>query len=168
MQSKTKEKTYKKDLKEILLFKKEKIQGHIAQQLGKKNKENSINILGLPMDRGDLSNRTLELDISYEVLNMHTKDLKAVEQALTKLKKGTYGICEECGKQIGTKRLQAIPSTSLCVNCQNENEKKGAAEHEITKINSISKLSRTTFSGSEDYREGNHDNFYLNYDDEDE
>jgi DnaK suppressor protein len=44
--------------------------------------------------------------------------LKDVNEALEKIKKGTYGICEKCGKKIPVKKLLAMPETKFCLKCQ--------------------------------------------------
>jgi len=41
-----------------------------------------------------------------------------VETALAKFEKGTYGICEGCGKAIDRARLEALPSARFCVECK--------------------------------------------------
>ncbi|OGZ84883.1 MAG: hypothetical protein A2599_00450 [Candidatus Staskawiczbacteria bacterium RIFOXYD1_FULL_39_28] len=43
--------------------------------------------------------------------------LKNVNSALEKIKSGTYGICENCGKKISEERLQAIPEAKTCLKC---------------------------------------------------
>jgi RNA polymerase-binding protein DksA len=40
--------------------------------------------------------------------------------ALKKLDEGTYGTCENCGKEIPWERLEAIPSARLCVDCKQQ------------------------------------------------
>lgn len=40
-----------------------------------------------------------------------------VGKALAKIRKGTYGHCEKCGKHIETGRLLAMPTASLCLSC---------------------------------------------------
>lgn len=42
-------------------------------------------------------------------------ELSDVEAALERLEKGTYGICEACGRPIGAERLEAVPATRFCV-----------------------------------------------------
>ena len=49
--------------------------------------------------------------------------LVEINTALHNAKKGTYGICERCGKPIDPARLAALPETTLCVKCKNELEK---------------------------------------------
>lgn len=43
--------------------------------------------------------------------------LEDVEAALDKIKKGSYGQCENCKKKIEIKRLEAIPEARLCLKC---------------------------------------------------
>lgn len=46
------------------------------------------------------------------------KTLRDVNQSLDRLKKGDYGICKYCKKEIGEKRLTARPTSSACVACK--------------------------------------------------
>jgi RNA polymerase-binding protein DksA len=43
--------------------------------------------------------------------------LTEVERALAKLDEGAYGVCENCGKEIGEARLEAMPATRYCIDC---------------------------------------------------
>ena len=58
------------------------------------------------------------------ISKMDAGRLNAVEQALTRIRNGKYGICAKCGKQIPEERLRAIPYALLCVNCKSENERR--------------------------------------------
>jgi DnaK suppressor protein len=44
--------------------------------------------------------------------------LAQVDQALARIERGDYGICEGCGVDIPVERLEAMPSASYCINCQ--------------------------------------------------
>jgi len=46
------------------------------------------------------------------------KELKNVELALEKIRKGRYGICEKCKKPISQGRLKAYPRAQFCTKCQ--------------------------------------------------
>ena len=48
--------------------------------------------------------------------------LAKVEGALEKLEDGIYGECENCGEDIGVKRLEARPVAELCIECKSEQE----------------------------------------------
>lgn len=50
------------------------------------------------------------------------KLIRKIEQALERIKSGTYGECESCGAQIEEARLEARPMTELCIDCATEIE----------------------------------------------
>jgi DnaK suppressor protein len=43
--------------------------------------------------------------------------LEEVDRALRKMDEGTYGICENCGQEIGEARLEALPTARFCMDC---------------------------------------------------
>ncbi len=52
-------------------------------------------------------------------LEKQTRDqLAAVEHALAKFEKGTYGLCDVCGQPIDPARLEALPQANLCLSCK--------------------------------------------------
>ena len=72
---------------------------------------------------------TAELDSNFQLRlrGREQKLLKKIDEAISRIDEGTYGICESCGGQIGLKRLEARPVTTLCIECkteQEENEKR--------------------------------------------
>jgi RNA polymerase-binding transcription factor len=48
---------------------------------------------------------------------------EGIQAALRAIDKGSYGLCERCGKEIGLERLEVKPDATLCVQCQSEVEK---------------------------------------------
>ena len=46
-----------------------------------------------------------------------THSIADIDRALVKLDDGTYGMCDVCGKEIGTTRLEALPAAARCVQC---------------------------------------------------
>jgi RNA polymerase-binding protein DksA len=44
-------------------------------------------------------------------------ELDALDDAASRIEAGTYGVCERCGRDIGSERLAARPSARLCVDC---------------------------------------------------
>lgn len=51
--------------------------------------------------------------------------LSQIEAALKRLEDGTFGICRVCGKEIPKERMEAVPTTTICVACKSiENEQK--------------------------------------------
>jgi DnaK suppressor protein len=49
--------------------------------------------------------------------------LQMVESALERLREGSFGECISCGKEINPKRLEAVPWTRHCIECQEKLEK---------------------------------------------
>ena len=79
-------------------------------------------------DRAD-SERTQEVSV---LLSVRDKEkLLAIDEALDKIQDGTYGVCEECGEEIGARRLKAMPLAKLCVSCQSRLEKEQASERSV-------------------------------------
>lgn len=74
-----------------------------------------------PTDRATQeSDRTFELRIR----DRERKLVNKIREALERLDEDSYGICEECGDEIGEGRLKARPVTTLCINCKMDAEEK--------------------------------------------
>ncbi len=71
-----------------------------------------------PSDSGDLSQQSHEEWLFLNRNNLEKTLLREVEEALARVKEGTYGICAECEEPISPKRLQALPWAKFCVRCQ--------------------------------------------------
>lgn len=72
-----------------------------------------------PSDRASMeSNRNSVLRIR----DRERKLIFKIQDALTRLEDGEYGICEECGESIGIERLKARPVTTLCIECKSSQE----------------------------------------------
>ncbi|MGW8179343.1 MAG: TraR/DksA family transcriptional regulator [bacterium] len=50
-------------------------------------------------------------------------NLRLIENALERMKEGTYGQCSECGTPIESRRISAVPWAHLCFECQEQEEK---------------------------------------------
>jgi DnaK suppressor protein len=68
------------------------------------------------------SARTLN-ELVSEAAEHNAAQLRIVKHALTKFADGSYGVCENCGEQIGLSRLNARPEARLCIVCQTRTEK---------------------------------------------
>ena len=74
---------------------------------------------------GDLVSASVEKEKAFESGEAGVNAMREIAGALEKLKGGTYGVCERCGKPIGLKRLEAMPSARLCVKCKAKEEAVG-------------------------------------------
>jgi DnaK suppressor protein len=71
--------------------------------------------------QGDLADQAAgnnEVHIQLKLKQVDAKILQAIEEALWRLEKGTYGICRDCGEPIAPARLKAIPWTRVCITCK--------------------------------------------------
>jgi DnaK suppressor protein len=72
-----------------------------------------------PTDRASAeSDRTFTLRLR----DRDRKLIKKINEALERIDDGTFGVCEDCGDDIGIPRLKARPMTSLCIECKNIRE----------------------------------------------
>ena len=63
-------------------------------------------------------------DLALEAAGHHAARMQVLRHALAKFEDGSYGLCEECGGNIGFSRLQARPEARLCIACQTRSEKR--------------------------------------------
>lgn len=80
-------------------------------------------LTGPTHDLGDESVATLLADVDQAELSRDLLELRALEAARKRLADGAYGICVDCGADIGFERLQAEPTAARCVECQQRHEK---------------------------------------------
>ncbi|MFC1864406.1 TraR/DksA family transcriptional regulator [Chloroflexota bacterium] len=71
--------------------------------------------------REEEATESFELEKRLALEKQTRSHLTDVEHALSKLEKGTYGLCDSCGQPIATERLEALPHASLCVSCKEKN-----------------------------------------------
>lgn len=67
-------------------------------------------------------------EIAVQRLDYTSRLLQNIDDALLRLGKDTYGMCERCRQVISTRRLEALPWARLCVTCQSVAEESGNAE----------------------------------------
>jgi DnaK suppressor protein len=69
-------------------------------------------------DMADQASGNNEVHIQLKLKATDAKILQAIEEALSRIDKGTYGICRDCGEPIAQARLNAIPWTRVCITCK--------------------------------------------------
>jgi DnaK suppressor protein len=62
-------------------------------------------------------------EMASQLAELDSRELGQIDRALARLKQGTYGLCEGCHNKIPVGRLNALPYTTLCIECQREMEK---------------------------------------------
>ena len=72
---------------------------------------------------GDSGTETFELEKNVSLLEQVENELDEIEAAFQRLERGTYGICQACGRPVGEERLEALPATRYCVEDQAKAER---------------------------------------------
>ena len=74
-------------------------------------------ITGIPEDT-DLAQALSDRETTDLLVHLLDQNREQVEHALEKVREGTYGICEGCGRRIPEARLRYQPAATRCVECQ--------------------------------------------------
>ena len=109
-------------LHKMLLGKRQEIIREIEESLGQSLTEDQQRRLESARDVGDQALMDLERELGISLMEMRNRRRQSIDEALTRLHEGTYGMCAECGIEISEKRLQAVPFAKLCVECQSRAE----------------------------------------------
>lgn len=70
----------------------------------------------------DSGTATFERERDLTLENNIKDMLGKVDNAITKLGQGTYGVCDRCGSDIDPARLKAVPYANLCLKCKTDEE----------------------------------------------
>jgi DnaK suppressor protein len=71
-------------------------------------------------DTLEFATKTAEQDVTVAAANLRRRMLKEVENALRRVSRGTYGICEMCSEEIPANRLKAVPWARFCLACEEQ------------------------------------------------
>jgi DnaK suppressor protein len=68
----------------------------------------------------DQANSDAEAELQISMRQSNAGLLRAIEDALVRIRQETYGVCEGCEQQISKARLEAVPWTHLCRHCKEQ------------------------------------------------
>ena len=80
-------------------------------------------ILESPGDDADVSVIDTSADYFLNLANQHQRELIGIREALDRMNRGAYGICESCSEPIAIERLRRLPAARLCIDCQSSAER---------------------------------------------
>jgi len=121
----------KKDLKRFekkLLGERERL----AKSLGKlessvlkrTQRDSSGDLSAYSIHMADLGTDAIERENDLQVASAEGRLLLEIDEAITRIGDGTYGVCEECAKPIDHNRLDVVPQARLCLKCQEQAERR--------------------------------------------
>ena len=87
--------------------------------------------VGTAQDIADRAANSYTKEFLFHQSNNERQLLQMVELALARLREGVFGDCINCGHDINAKRLEAVPWTRYCINCQ-EKQEQGLLEESST------------------------------------
>ena len=122
-----------RDLKGMLIAKRNGILKEAKEEIAKYMSGDNRQLVDTAIDEGDWAVVDISEDLSLRRLDSHRQLLLDIDECLRKIQEGTYGICEECGEEISQKRLNVIPTATLCIDCK-ENKEKMEALEQVTEI----------------------------------
>lgn len=73
-------------------------------------------------DLGDQASAETERSFMLRLRGRERRLLKKIDDAIDRIDRGVYGICDKCGNEIDVRRLEARPVTALCIECKKEQE----------------------------------------------
>ena len=98
------------------------------EEMNIEQKASYIDIDGNVADTGDEAVTDTLIDTDNAIIGLHLQKVNDLNAALERVQTGTYGVCIECGGEIGFQRLSAYPTAKRCIECQRLHEKTYASE----------------------------------------
>jgi DnaK suppressor protein len=99
-------------------------QNHAYERIRELRNEQQQDAAPSPGDGLDDTSSLAEIETHAGLIEREEDRLKAIEDALSRLERNRYGLCEGCGNEIPTERLQAMPFAAYCVQCQRKRSNK--------------------------------------------
>jgi DnaK suppressor protein len=112
-----------KEIHALLLERKATIEGEIRKGFSRFLEDTAEETTVVDVKDGDESHVDVGKELSFQVMDRRSGELKKVKEALERLESGSYGVCEECGNHIRFERLKAMPFARLCRDCQQDTER---------------------------------------------
>ena len=100
--------------------------GYLEQNVLKQNpRDSSGDLSGYSFHMADAGTDAMEREKAFLFASTEGRALHDVDEALRRLYKGEYGMCESCGQPIAPQRLEVVPHARLCIKCKEREEKAG-------------------------------------------
>ena len=106
--------------KKLLLAQKSELLNNTRKLLKEEAQHSSDDLA----DETDLAASEVNQNLTLRLRDRERLLIQKIEDALTKIEGGSYGVCEACEEPIEPKRLEARPVASLCIACKEEQEHK--------------------------------------------
>lgn len=92
------------------------------EQKGKETLEDMTGDAENFADPADRASHESDRSFTLRLRDRERKLIRKIQEAMARIEDGTFGICDECGEDIGVKRLKARPVTTQCIKCKSRQE----------------------------------------------
>ena len=110
------------DLTKRLDERKSRLVDEIRQVLARSTEAREADLVGAVGDAGDQSVAALLRDVAEAEVVRDIEEVSDIVAAQERIAAATYGVCVDCGGEIGYARLDAYPSARRCLACQRRHE----------------------------------------------
>jgi RNA polymerase-binding transcription factor DksA len=123
----------------------------LMNQMNGLAKESAQEMAGYSLHMADSGTDNFDRDFALSLLSADQDSVYEIEEALKRIEKKTYGVCELTGKTIPKARLEAIPWTRFTVEAQAQLERDGALrQRRLGQLGTIDNASLTEVETDED------------------
>ena len=123
----------------------------LLHQMNGLAKDSAQEMPGYSLHMADSGTDNFDRDFALSLLSSDQDAVYEIEEALKRIEKKTYGVCELTGKPIPRARLEAIPWTRFTVNAQAQLEKEGALrQRRLGALGTIDSVGTTEVETEED------------------
>jgi len=109
-------------LRQMLLERRQEALKDVEDLLARRRMAQSEQREDFVPDTADLAVQDADGDQQISLMEIRNQEREQMEEALRRLDEGCYGICDDCGREIGEGRLKAVPFARRCVECQGRAE----------------------------------------------
>jgi DnaK suppressor protein len=111
------------ELKAIVEQRRAALAHELGQDFDRMRSDGLDQVVGAVPDPGDESVQSMIQDLDQAEASRDLAELRTLDAARARLDEGSYGICSNCGQDIGFERLRANPGAERCIRCQTQFEK---------------------------------------------
>jgi DnaK suppressor protein len=130
------------------------LRDQLLRQMNGLAKESAQEMAGYSLHMADSGTDNFDRDFALSLLSSDQDAIYEIEEALKRIEKNTYGICELTGKPIPKSRLEAIPWTRFTVQAQAQLERDGVLrQRRLGALGTVDAVGMTEVEGEEEEAE---------------
>ena len=95
----------------------------VRTELERSGEQHYIDLAGRVTDTGDEAVADVLADLGAAIIDRQVNEIRDIDAARQRMAAGSYGVCIDCGTDIGFERLMAYPTAKRCFQCQKQREK---------------------------------------------